>query len=183
LKQFALIGMSQGASTAITYAVKHRERVSKLILYGAYAQGRNRRVSPDEAVTAQTVLAMMRAGWGQEDSAFMRAFASLYLPNGTREQIREFAELQLRSTSAEMAARLRVACDEIDVAEYLARVRVPTLVLHARRDQVVPVEEGRMIAAAIPGARFVTLETENHVPLPGEPAWEQLLSEIEAFAA
>lgn len=182
LKKFSLLGMSQGASTAITYSINHPERVSKLILYGAYAQGRNRRASPDEAVTAQTVLAMMRAGWGQEDSAFMRAFSSLYLPNGTREQIREFAELQRKSTSAEMAARLRVACDNIDVAEYLSRVGVPTLVVHARRDQVVPVEEGRTIAAAIPGARFVTVESENHVPLPGEPAWEQLLSEIEGFA-
>jgi DNA-binding winged helix-turn-helix (wHTH) protein/pimeloyl-ACP methyl ester carboxylesterase len=183
LRKFSLIGMSQGASTAIVHAVKHPERVSKLILYGAYAQGRNRRASPDEAVTAQTVLAMMRAGWGQEDSAFMRAFSSLYLPNGTREQIREFADLQRASTSAELAVRLRVACDDIDVVEYLPRVTVPTLVLHARRDQVVPVEEGRSIAAKIPGARFVTLESENHVPLPGEPAWEQLLSEIEAFAA
>ncbi len=182
LKKFALLGLSQGAASAITYSIKHPERVSKLILYGAYAQGRNRRASPDQAATAQTVLAMMRQGWGQEDSAFMRAFSSLYLPNGTREQIKEFADLQQRSTSGEIAARLRMACDDINVVEYLPRVNVPTLVLHARRDQVVPVEEGRMIAATIPGARFVTLESENHVPLPGEPAWEQFLSEIEAFA-
>lgn len=181
-RKFTLLGLSQGASAAITYSIKHPERVSKLILYGAYAQGRARRAAPDQAEQAKTVLAMMRAGWGQEDSAFMRAFSSLYLPNGSREQIREFADLQRGSTSGEIAARLRVACDAIDVADQLSRVSVPTLVLHARRDQVVPVEEGRMIAATIPGARFVTLESENHVPLPGEEAWEQLLSEIEAFA-
>jgi DNA-binding winged helix-turn-helix (wHTH) protein/alpha-beta hydrolase superfamily lysophospholipase len=183
LKRFALFGLSQGAATAITYAVRHPERVSRLILYGGYAQGRNKRGSADDAATAQTVLAMMRQGWGHEDSAFMRAFSSIYLPNGSREQIRWFADMQRLATSGPMAVRLRIACDDIDIVEFLPRVAVPTLVLHARRDHVVPIEQGRLIAAQIPGARFVTLESENHVPVPGEPAWETLLAEIEAFAA
>lgn len=182
-ERFALLGLSQGAAASITYAVRHPQRVSRLILYGAYAQGRNRRSNPEDAATAQTVLAMMRQGWGSEDSAFMRAFSSLYLPNGTREQIRWFAEMQQRATAAEMAVRLRVACDDIDVVDSLAQVRVPTLVLHASRDNVVPVEQGRLIAARIPGATFVLLDSENHVPIPGEPAWERLLAEIEQFAA
>lgn len=182
-KRFALLGLSQGAASAITYAVRNPERVSCLILYGAYARGRNKRGNPDDIAMAETVLAMMRQGWGNEDSAFMRAFSSLYLPNGSREQIQLFAEMQRQATTGPLAAKLRWACDEIDVSDYLARVAVPTLVLHARRDQVVPIDEGRLIATRIPGAKFVTLESENHVPLPDEPAWETLLSEIEAFAA
>jgi pimeloyl-ACP methyl ester carboxylesterase len=113
----------------------------------------------------------------------MRAVSSLYLPNGSREQIQWFAEMQRIATTGPIAARLRSACDDIDVSDYLPRVAVPTLVLHARRDQVVPIDAGRLIATRIPGARFVTLESENHVPLPGEPAWEALLTEIDNFAS
>ncbi len=182
LPRFALLGLSQGAASAIAFAVAHPERVSRLILYGGYAQGRNKRGSPDDEAVAQAVLAMMRQGWGRAESAFMRAFASLYLPSGSPEQIRWFAEMQKRATSGEMAARLRTACDDIDVTALLPRIRVPTLVLHGRDDHVVPIEQGRMMAARIPGSRFVTLDTENHVPLPDEPAWGTLLREIEAFA-
>ncbi|NWG22900.1 MAG: alpha/beta fold hydrolase [Pseudorhodoplanes sp.] len=183
LARFVLFGLSQGAATAIAYAARHPERVSGLIVYGGYAQGRNRRDSPQDIAQAQAVLGIMRQGWGQEDSAYMRAFSSLYLPNGSREQIRWFADMQRQTTDADLAIRLRNACDDIDVADILPRVRVPTLVLHARKDSVVPVEQGRFLAANIPGARFVTLDSENHVPIPGELSWETLLGEIETFVA
>jgi pimeloyl-ACP methyl ester carboxylesterase len=183
LERFVLLGLSQGAAAAISYAVRHPQRVSGLILYGGYPQGRNRRGSAEDFAKGQTVLAMMQQGWGQEDSAFMRAFSSLYLPSGTREQIRWFADMQRRATSGELAVRLRTACDDIDIVDLLPQVKVPTLVLHASRDNVVPVEQGRFLAANIPGARFAILDSENHVPLPGEPAWDRLLEEIERFAA
>ena len=182
LDNFALLGLSQGVATAIAYAVKYPARVSHLVLYGGYAVGRNRRNESGASEQAQALLGLMRQGWGNESSAFMRAFSSIYLPNGTPEQIKWFAELQKTSTSGEMAAKLRTACDNIDVTDLLPRVTVPTLVLHAREDSVAPYLEGRTIAAAIPNAKFITLETENHVPLPGDPAWEKLVSEIENFA-
>ncbi|MFA7432228.1 MAG: alpha/beta fold hydrolase [Gemmobacter sp.] len=182
LKRFVLFGMSQGAAVAVAHAARHPDRISRLILYGAYARGRNRRDSPVEEATAATVQAMMREGWGRPGSAFMRAFSTLYLPGGTSEQIGWFADLQRLTTSGEIAARLRSACDEIDVRDCLSRVTVPTLVLHAMRDPVVPVEEGRLVARRIPGARFVALASGNHIPLPDDPAWEILLAEIERFA-
>jgi pimeloyl-ACP methyl ester carboxylesterase len=157
--------------------------VSRLILYGAYAQGRNRRSNPDDAATAQTMLAMMKQGWGHSDSAFMRAFSSLYLSDASRTHVKSFADMQRLSTSGELAARLRMACDDIDVVDLLPKIKVPTLVVHARQDQVVSLEQGRLIAAGIPGAIFVTVESENHVPVPDDPAWEKVLSEIETFAA
>ena len=181
IDRFSLLGLSQGVATAIAYAVNYPERVSSLVLYGGYATGRNRRGESGASEQAQALLAMMRQGWGDEGSAFMRAFSSIYLPNGTSEQIKWFAELQKMATSRETAARLRTACDNIDVSELLPRVAVPTLVLHAREDAVAPYQEGRAIAAAIPNAKFITLETENHVPLPGDPAWEKLVREIENF--
>lgn len=183
LERFALLALSQGVAAAVAFAARHPERVTRLILYGAYAQGRNRRGSPADAATAQTMLAMMQQGWGQTDSAFMRAFSSLYLSDASRVHIKSFADMQRLSTSGEIAARLRVACDDIDVMDMLPDIKVPTLVIHARHDHVSPYEQGRLLATRIPGARLVTLESENHIPVPGDPAWSRLMDEIEAFAS
>jgi DNA-binding winged helix-turn-helix (wHTH) protein/alpha-beta hydrolase superfamily lysophospholipase len=179
--RFAVLGMSQGCATAIAYAVRHPERVSHLVLYGGYAQGRNRRADPADREKAQAMLAMMRQGWGEEGSAFMRAFSSIYMPNGTPEQIRWFADMQRMAASGEMAARLRHACDDIDVTHLLPKLTVPTLVIHARNDNVAPFAQGRAMASSIPGARLLTLESENHVPLQGEPAWDLFVSAVEDF--
>lgn len=183
LERFGILGISQGAAVAIDYAVRHPDRVSKLVLLGGYALGRTKRASPEEHEKAQTFLSLLHYGWGDEQSAFMRAFASIFLPNGSPEQIKWFADLQRNTTTAECAARIRRACDDIDVVELLPKVKVPTLVLHCRHDNVVPLEQGRLIATSIPNARFVTLESENHVLLAGEPAWPKFLDEVGAFLA
>ncbi len=182
LERFALFGLSQGGATAASYAARHPERVSRLILCGGYAQGRNRRGSTADAATSQAMLAMMEQGWGNPDSAFMRAFSSLYLSDASRQMLDWFADMQRMSATGDMAARLRVASDDIDIVDLLPQIKVPTLVIHARHDHVAPLEQGRLLAARIPGARFVTVESENHVPVPGDPAWEVLMREIEAFA-
>ena len=177
----ALLGISQGAAVAITYAVRHPDRVSKLILYGGYAQGRNKRGSAADVEMAQAFLAIMRHGWGDEHSAFMKAFSSVFFPNGSPQQIKWLVDLQRVTTSPENAARIRKTCDDIDVVELLPQVRVPTLVLHCRHDNVAPFEQGRLIASSIPHAKFVTLESDNHVVLVDEPAWPRLIGEIDAF--
>jgi len=183
LDRFALLGMSQGVASAVAYASRHPERVSRLILYGGYAQGRNRRGSSMDAASSQAMLAMMQQGWGNPDSAFMRAFSSIYLSDASRVYLNWFADIQRLSSSGDMAARLRVACDNIDIMDILPTVKVPTLVIHARKDNVSPLEQGRLLAATIPGARFVTLDSENHIPVADDPAWAQLMDEIESFAA
>jgi len=177
----ALLGISQGAAVAIAFAVQHPERVSKLVLFGGYAQGRNKRGSAAEAEMAQAFLTILRHGWGDEHSAFMKAFSSVFFPNGTPEHIKSLVDLQRVTTSPENAARIRNACDEIDVLELLPKVRAPTLVLHCRHDNVAPLEQGRLIARSIPNAKFVTLESDNHVVLAHEPAWARLVGEIETF--
>jgi DNA-binding winged helix-turn-helix (wHTH) protein/pimeloyl-ACP methyl ester carboxylesterase len=179
----ALLGISQGAAVAIAYAVRHPERVSKLIVYGGYAQGRNKRGSPAEAEMARAFLAIMRHGWGDEHSAYMKAFSSVFFPNGSPQQIKWLVDLQRITTSPENAARIRQTCDDIDVVDLLPKVQVPTLVIHCRHDNVAPFEQGRLIARSVPRARFVTLESENHVVLAGEPAWPRLVGEIAAFLA
>lgn len=181
LERPALLGISQGAAVAIAYAVRHPERVSKLVLYGGYAQGRNQRGTAAETEMAAAFVSIMRHGWGDEHSAFMKAFSSVFFPNGSPQQIKWLVDLQRITTSADNAVRIRTTCDDIDVVSLLPQVRVPTLVLHCRHDNVAPLEQGRLLASSIPHARFVTLESDNHILLADEPAWAKLVSEIEAF--
>ena len=181
LRRYALLGISQGASTAIAHAARYPERVSKMILLGGYARGRYRRISEKESDLGKAFLTLMREGWGDENSALFRIFSSTYLPGASPEQIKWFANFQRVSSSAETAIRLRRAVDEIDLTDLLPNVSAPSLVLHSRRDNVVPFDEGRRVAASIPNAKFVSLETENHIPIPGEPAWTTLLESLETF--
>jgi pimeloyl-ACP methyl ester carboxylesterase/DNA-binding winged helix-turn-helix (wHTH) protein len=178
---FALIGASQGAALAIDFAASHPERVTHLVIAGGFARGRHRRGQPAEREKAQAILTLMRQGWGDPRSAFMQMFSSMYVPKSSPEQLQWWIDAQRATTSAEAAVRIRQAIDEIDVADLLARVRAPTLVLHARGDSVAPFEEGRLIAAEIPNARFVELDSDNHVLLEAEPAWRRMTAEIEAF--
>lgn len=181
LRKFTLLGMSGGTATAIAYAVANPHKVSKLVLYGGYALGRNKRRSPQTAEEAKAFLTMIRSAWNNLDSPFWRAFASFFLPNATPEQLRWFSDLHSRALSLESGIMARTAVDEIDVSALLAKVNVPTLVFHSLRDKQVPFEQGRLIAKSIPNAKLIPLDSENHTLLPSEPAWIQFLNEVEAF--
>lgn len=181
LRRYALLGVSQGAPVALAHAARHPERVSKIVLNGGFALGRNRRGSAKERETGLAYLTLMRHGWGDEHSAFLRTFSTLYFPGASSDQIRAMAELQRMAMTAAVAVRLRLACDDIDVVDLLKQVTAPTLVLHSRYDNAVPFEEGERLASTLPNARFVALESENHVPIPGEPAWRTFLAEIDTF--
>jgi pimeloyl-ACP methyl ester carboxylesterase len=177
LERFSLFGISQGSAVSIAYTVRHPERVDRLILYGGFARGRARR-NPEQA---ETLLALVRQGWGGDNPAFRQFFTSLFVPDGNPEQMQWFNDLQRITTSPENAVRIMSATGQVDVSDLLPQVRVPTLVLHARNDAAVPFDEGRRLAAGIPGARFVALDSRSHVIVEKEPAWSRLLEEITAF--
>jgi pimeloyl-ACP methyl ester carboxylesterase len=181
LDRFVLLGTSQGAAIAIAYAAQHPDRVSKLILHGSYALGRNKRGIGGNAEEAEMMISMMRRGWGDQHSAFMRAFGTLFLPNGTTEQIKAYADLQRMATSADTAVKLRLLHDETDIRDTLSKVRSPTMVFHSRHDNVVPFEQGRLVAASIPNAEFIPLESSNHVLLSHEPAFSTFMNCVNGF--
>lgn len=181
LERFSILGISQGCAVAIVYAARHPQRVSRLVLYGGYARGRNKRGMPSQVQQEEVIIAAIQSGWGQNNPAFRQLFTSLMIPGATHEQMDWFNELQRRTTTAENAVRIRRVQNDIDVTEDAPKVTVPTLVLHARDDAVAPFEEGRRMAAMIPGARFVALDGQNHLILEKEPAWPRFLEEVTAF--
>ncbi|MEA2882792.1 MAG: hypothetical protein QOH32_2048 [Bradyrhizobium sp.] len=184
IERFALLGISQGCAVSVAYAVRHPERVSHLILLGGYAVGWRKRARTEaEKQAGEAMLTLMRVGWGQENPAFRQMFTSQFIPGGSKEQADWFNEFQRISSSPTDAARNLQANGEVDVTALLPQVKVPTLVMHARHDARVPFELGRRLAAGIPGARFVPLESANHLMLEGEPALARFLEELKAFIA
>jgi pimeloyl-ACP methyl ester carboxylesterase/DNA-binding CsgD family transcriptional regulator len=178
---FALLGISQGAAACLAYAVRHPERVSKLILYGAYARGVFRRGDADKERLYQALIDMTRLGWGKDNPAFRQVFTSRFIPGANNEQVAWFNELCRKTTSPDTAARLLEVRATIDVVALLEKVRAPTLVLHSRNDDVVPISEGHILAAGIPGAQFIELDSKNHILLENEPAWERFCVEVLDF--
>jgi pimeloyl-ACP methyl ester carboxylesterase/DNA-binding CsgD family transcriptional regulator len=178
---FALMGISQGAATCVAYAVRHPERVSYLVLYGGYARGVFRRGDVDKERLYRAIIEMARLEWGNDNPAFRQVFTSRFIPGATDEQIGWFNDLCRKTTSPEMAARLIESRAMIDAMALLGEVRTPTLVLHSRDDDVVPISEGRILAAGIPGAQFIELDSKNHILLEHEPAWERFCAEALEF--
>ena len=182
LQRFALLGCSQGAAISIAYAARHPERVSCLVLVGGYARGAlQRKLPPEQLRQAQLLPELIEVGWGQDNPAFRQVFTSLFIPGGSAGQVHWFNELERLSCTPAHAARTVAAFGQIDVTALAAGLVCPTLVLHARGDARVPFEEGRYMAGVIPGARFVPLESRNHVLLKEEPAFATCLDEMHTF--
>jgi len=182
LNRFILLGISQGGPTAIAYTVCHPEKVSHLILYGAYARGWAKMELPQDRIEElQTLAKLTEIGWGRDNPAYRQIFTSMFVPEATTEQMHSFNDLQRMSTSPQLAAKFWIEFGNVDVLDLLPRVKVPTLVLHSRHDAIISFEFGRQIAASIPGARFVSLESKNHILLENEPAWLQFVAEVRRF--
>lgn len=184
LERFPLLGVSQGGAVAVAYAARHPERVSHLVLCGAYAQGRAVRASSeDEKRAAALDLELARVGWGRDDPAFRQVFAAQFLPDGSRTDWAAFDQLQRRTTSPENAVRFLEEFGRIDVRELAREVSCPTLIMHSRDDHRVPLRFGEELASLIPDSRLVALSSNNHLLTASEPAWQVFRAEIDAFLA
>ena len=168
VEPFSLLGISQGAAICVAYAARHPERVSRMVLYGGYARGWARRGDAAHEREFRAVAEVIRTGWGKENPVFRQVFTARFMPGATDAQLTWWNELCRRTSSGEMAARLLESRADIDVSDLLGAIQAPTLVIHARGDEVCPIAEGRRLAAGIPGAQFVELDSRNHILLEDE---------------
>ncbi|MEO1574439.1 MAG: alpha/beta fold hydrolase [Pseudomonadota bacterium] len=183
IDRFALLGISQGASVSIEYAVRYPERVSHLVLFGGYPAGW--RIDADEQLIREreAIMTLTETGWGRNNPAYRQIFSSTFMPSATPDELAWFNEFQRQTTSPENAVRFLSAFGDIDVRDRLAEVRVPTLVLHARGDRRIPLEVGRDLAARIPDAEFVQLDSDGHLLLGREPASDAFVEAVRRFLA
>ncbi len=182
LERFAMVGMSQGGPVGVAYAARHQGRLSRLILYGTYGRAMDH-TDPQAVELEHTFEQMIKVGWARPDSTFRRVFTNLLIPGASEEQAGWLDALQARATSTENAVRARAGRMRADVRDLLQGLTVPTLVLHARRDRMIDFALGRELAARIPGARLVPLDSDNHITLADEPAWPVFVDEVSAFLA
>src|SRR5437870_10786955 len=174
----ALLGISQGAAVCIDYAVRHPDRVSKLILYGGFARGVFHRQDPEAERVYRAMIDLMQFGWGKDNPTFRQLFTSRFVPEATDEQRDWFNELCRKTTTGDIATKLMNTRGHVNVTELLPKVQAPTLILHSRGDNAISLKEGHLLAAGIPGAQFVELDSNNHILLENEPAWARFCESV-----
>ncbi|MEM9036368.1 MAG: alpha/beta fold hydrolase [Actinomycetota bacterium] len=180
LDRVALLGLSQGGPVAMAYAVRHPERVSHLVLFGTYARGMRLR-GEAQAEQASLQIDLARVAWGSTTHTFRSLFARQFVPGADNDAVEWVCEQLEATTDAVNAPLLEAAFHELDVTDIARQVAVPTLVLHAERDEAVPFEEGRRVAALVPGARFVPLDSDAHLLPADDPAFVVFMDEVKAF--
>jgi pimeloyl-ACP methyl ester carboxylesterase/DNA-binding CsgD family transcriptional regulator len=160
LERATHIGLSCGGSLSVAYAARHPERVERIVLFGAYANGYE--LGPPEARAALTEV--VRSAWGLGS----RILADVFGPSLAPADRQAFASYQRASATPETAAELLALTYAYDVRDDLAAVAVPTLVLHRDGDRAVPLRHGRQLAALLQGSELVVLHGDAHLPWQGD---------------
>jgi pimeloyl-ACP methyl ester carboxylesterase len=180
--RFALMAMAQGGPVAISYAVRHPDRVSRLLFYGSYSCA-TRGMTDEDRELEDAFDKMIKVGWARPDSTFRRVFTSLMIPDATEPQMRWLDDLQRVSVSATTAHLSRRQRRAADADPLLPQLQLPTLVLHSTGDRANSFEQGRHLASSIADARLVALDSDNHIVLEDEPAWRVFADEVRGFLA
>jgi len=178
--KFALVGSCQGGPIGAAYAARHPERITKLVLVGAFARGWP---PPGSMVIEQfnAMLTLIRHGWGRDNPAFRQLWTTLFRPDASPQESEWMNEFQRITSSPDNAAHMMAEFPKIDITDLLPKVSCPTLVLHSRDEAVVPASEGRLIASRIRGARYVELPSRSHEVVPSDPAWQIFVDEVSRF--
>ena len=177
----ALFGPSQAASVSIAFARQFPDKVSHLILYGAYSRGRCKRGNPEGIEESKALVTLIRQSWGRDNPVVRQMMTSLFMPDASLEESTWFNEFQKTCGPGENLARFRELFDNIDVSNLLAEINIPTLVIQCVGDSVAPLSEGKLIASRIPGAKLVTLNSKNHMVFEKEPGFKRFLDAVHNF--
>jgi class 3 adenylate cyclase/pimeloyl-ACP methyl ester carboxylesterase len=173
----ALLGVSEGASMCVLFAATHPSRTSAIILFGGYARRLTAPDAPWGASTARydAILQEIERDWGGPVGLDIRAPSKL-----GDARFRETWAHYLRTGASPGAALALMRMNaQIDIRPILDAIHVPTLVLHRTGDRTIPVEAGRYLAEHIPGASFVELAGDDHLPWIGDS--DAIIGEIEQF--
>jgi pimeloyl-ACP methyl ester carboxylesterase/DNA-binding CsgD family transcriptional regulator len=155
-----LLGGSSSGCAAITFAARFPERVERLMLYGAYADG----PSITSPAVREAIVATVRSHWGIGS----RLLSDIFLGEASSQGREWFARFQRLATDADAAAALLEQVYRNDVRDQLPRVKAPTTVVHRREDRAIPYRLGREVAAGITGATLVPLQGSAHFPWAGD---------------
>jgi len=181
LERFDLVAVSHGCAFAMAYAARHPERVRKLVLVNSFAAGWRVRADPQEIAFRESLLEMNRQRPSFRRSLLGEMFITLYFPSASDELIAWHNEhFQTLGPVPNMEKMIQLA-SMIDVRDELPKIKAETLIFHADKDGNAPVHVGRQVAEAIAGARFIELDSANHVLLGDEPAWRQFTRQARAF--
>jgi DNA-binding CsgD family transcriptional regulator len=168
----------------ISQAARQPERVACLVLQESHTKGRLAgNPTPQQTAEQQARLKVIELGWPDDTPAYGQFHAALHIPDASTVQMRAYNDLLRRSTSLERAVAHLQAFWRVDIRDVIQKVRCPALVFHARGDSVIPFEEGRKVAALLPNARFVPVESKNHLLLAGEAAWPSFVRTLDDFVA
>jgi len=181
ISRFVLFGATIGGVTALAYAARHPDRVSHLVIAGGFAVGRAARNPPEQIDETALELKAIEIGWGNDNPAFRQLSTSLLIPDSTADQARSLNELMRIASSPQTAIMRLRPYHHLDLRDIATKIQCPTLVFHSRCDARIPFEQGRALAALIPNARFVPLESRNHWVVNTETAWAQFASELDNF--
>jgi pimeloyl-ACP methyl ester carboxylesterase/DNA-binding winged helix-turn-helix (wHTH) protein len=180
-EKVAILGLSQGASVSIAYALRHPHRVSHLVLSGGYARGRKQRGNPAEHEESEALVNLIRHSWGNENPAIRQILTTLFMPEASRQQMQWFNDFQNLCGPADNIAQFRAMFDDINVTDLLGKIDIPTLVVHSDKDAVAPLSEGKLLASQIPNASFVQLNSPNHMLFATEPDFPRMITAIRGF--
>ncbi len=184
LERFPVVATLQSAAVAIRCAARFPERVARLVLHNAYARGRAMRENAPPEAGSDPFIALLKSGaWGDPGNGFMRAWATMTLPMASAEEITEIIGLISHSGTADAALLQRMLIDRFDVLNDLQHVRAPTRVIHARLCAVHPAAEGRKVAAGIPSAEFVEVDSSNTFLIGSDPTFERVMDATLEFLA
>lgn len=160
LERVALLGISCGGSTGVVFASRFPERVDRIALFGAYADGS----ALASAETRAAMVDLVRSHWGLGS----RMLADVFGPNALPTERAEFAAFQRAAASPAAAADLLELTYAYDVRETLPTLAVPVLVVHRERDRAIPLRHGRELAGLVPGAQLTSVPGDAHLPWQGD---------------